>query len=45
VQVGGLIVIPRHAPKLYKEFTGEHLTIVSWDGQTLRWKVGIPFYD
>ena len=33
------------APKLYKQFLGEHLTIVSVYGQTLAWKVGTRFYD
>jgi hypothetical protein len=35
----------KNAPKLYKEFIDAPLTIVLWDGQTQRWKVGTPFYD
>ena|ERR1700733_954216 len=34
-----------NAPKLYKEFSAVPLTIVLWEGQTQRWKVGILVYE
>src|SRR5258708_29890424 len=43
VQTGNLyakIGFKADAPKLYKQFTGSHLTIGRCDGQTLAWKVG-----
>jgi hypothetical protein len=40
---GSEMALQVYAPKLYKQFTGMHLTIVIGDGQTQPWKVGTWF--
>src|SRR5260370_6779421 len=40
----GQTALQADAPKLYKQFTGSHLTIVRCDGQTLPWKVGTKVF-